>query len=328
MVPTPFYAHLRAHPKPSSHSTSSATSGSEFALFFGNLDENRGTWAGFGVSLAWWANLFGSDELLADAVFSLNDQVDVLGAAVEQEPVEEGASSSSSSSPSEETSEATTMDTSSPSSPSEWPSQNSAALRTLPGLGLNVVRYNAGGCVGQARDGIRQSNYRGIPTDPGSCHGMRQEPGSVGMPMQAKQNNIRDYKRIQAFWRNDNTMNYRDPRSWTWDVDAWVGGGAPTSSGVGRKVTNSDGGPQPAEWSKRRRRTLMVDHNQVSSRVSSLPAVKPSSIIMSVSITHTQLHYHTQIQYHTLKTYRARVQMSAGKGGSGILCSAIPASRG
>ena len=44
----------------------------------------------------------------------------------------------------------------------------------------------------------------------------------------------------------------------------------------------------------------------------------------SIDHTHTQLHYHAQIQYHTLKTYRIRVQMSAGKG-SGIFSSAIPA---
>ncbi|KAH7101232.1 endo-beta-1,6-galactanase [Auriculariales sp. MPI-PUGE-AT-0066] len=58
---------------------------------------NRGTWEGWGVSLAWWAKKFGNNDALANLLFT------------------------------------TTTGQS-------WNGQS------LPGLGLNIVRYNAGAC--------------------------------------------------------------------------------------------------------------------------------------------------------------------------------------
>lgn len=58
-----------------------------------------GTWEGRGASLAFWANLFGRNDTLADLFFTRR-RVSVLG-------------------------------------------------RTLPGLGLNVVRYELGSCMFQ-----------------------------------------------------------------------------------------------------------------------------------------------------------------------------------
>lgn len=55
---------------------------------------NRGSWEGWGVSLAWWGKIFGGNSNLADIFFTRNS-----------------------------------------------PAYNGA---TIPGLGLNIVRYNAG----------------------------------------------------------------------------------------------------------------------------------------------------------------------------------------
>ena len=69
-----------------------------------NKNDNRGTWEGWGCSLAWWGNGVGGSThqtTLADLVFTLNN-VTILG-------------------------------------------------NSVPGLGLNLVRYNVGG-GGQAND--------------------------------------------------------------------------------------------------------------------------------------------------------------------------------
>ncbi|MEI9960496.1 MAG: hypothetical protein WDM76_04980 [Limisphaerales bacterium] len=55
-----------------------------------------GTWDGWGVSLSWWANVFGDRDDLADIVFTTN-----------------------------------------------YTTLNGVSL---PGLGMNIVRYNVGGC--------------------------------------------------------------------------------------------------------------------------------------------------------------------------------------
>lgn len=153
---------------------------SDWMVIFDNDGEDRGIWQGFGVSLAWWANLFGTDERIADMVFTLHESVDVVG------------------------DDATNVD---------------GILRQLPGLGLNVVRYNAGGSCGQARDdrgprprvaahGPPSTNeYRGIPAEPCSYDGAT-----------AIQTNIQDYKRIQTFWRNGRSRDVEDENSWLWEV--------------------------------------------------------------------------------------------------------------
>ena len=43
--------------------------------------ENFGRWEGWGVSLAWWANVWGSSPELADLAFSCSDAVSVPGIA-------------------------------------------------------------------------------------------------------------------------------------------------------------------------------------------------------------------------------------------------------
>lgn len=68
-----------------------------------NSSTDWGTWEGWGVSLAWWAKAFGTNDDLADIFFS-TEMV-------------------------------------------SWDSQS------LPGLGLNIVRYNAGACSWNTYDG-------------------------------------------------------------------------------------------------------------------------------------------------------------------------------
>src|SRR4051794_37278703 len=65
-----------------------------------NPGTNWGTWQGWGSSLAWWANQFGTNTNMADVVYTLNNPITFT---------------------------------------------SNSGTYSLPGLGLNVVRYNAGG---------------------------------------------------------------------------------------------------------------------------------------------------------------------------------------
>jgi len=111
------------------------------------------TWQGWGVALAWWANLFGDDQAVADLVWSMKTGID-LG------PTED--------------------------------------MKNLPGLGMNIARYNAGGSIGAARG-----------NDP---------PGKIG-ELEMNISDTVDYKRIQGFWKN---WYDKDPNSnsWNWDTDS------------------------------------------------------------------------------------------------------------
>jgi len=101
----------------------------------------QGTWEGWGVSLAWWAAVFGDDKDLADALFTTK------------------------------------------------------AVRInntlLPGLGMNIVRYNAGAC------------------------GWR-EAGGHSM---AVSKIIHRYRQMEGFWLDDRSSD-PDSDSWDWSVDA------------------------------------------------------------------------------------------------------------
>ena len=101
----------------------------------------RGVWEGWGVSLCWWANVFGNRNDLADIVFSTN-----------------------------------------------YTSLNGYSL---PGLGLNIARYNAGACT---------TNAIGADT------------------MQASAN-IPSFRQMPGFWLN---WDSADPASasWKWSADA------------------------------------------------------------------------------------------------------------
>ena len=76
-------------------------------------DSDRGTWEGWGTSLAWWAKGFGGEEIYADILFTR-----------------------------------------------EWPWFDG---RQLPGLGLNIVRYNAGACSWNSVDGATMQKSGAIP---------------------------------------------------------------------------------------------------------------------------------------------------------------------
>ena len=102
---------------------------------------NRGTWDGWGTSLAWWAKKFGSRDDLADVFFTLNTV--------------------------------------------------SFSGQSLPGLGLNIVRYNAGACSWNTYNGTKM----------------------VASP------NIKSSRQVEGFWLD---WANKDPASssWTWSVDA------------------------------------------------------------------------------------------------------------
>jgi galactan endo-1,6-beta-galactosidase len=100
-----------------------------------------GAWDGWGVSLAWWANVFGDRDDLADIVFTTN-----------------------------------------------YTRLNGMLL---PGLGLNIARYNVGGCSSNSVDGaVMQVSPR-----------------------------IRPYQQIQGFWLDGHSTNPASA-SWNWTVDA------------------------------------------------------------------------------------------------------------
>lgn len=104
-----------------------------------NPQTTWGAWEGWGVSLCWWANVFGTRDDLADLVFTTN-YVTLNG-------------------------------------------------QSLPGLGMNIARYNVGGC---------NTNLAG-----GSSIQF-----SANMPA---------FKQINGYWLN---WNSADPTSASWD---WTG---------------------------------------------------------------------------------------------------------
>jgi galactan endo-1,6-beta-galactosidase len=101
----------------------------------------QGTWQGWGVSLAWWAAVFGDRDDLADALFTTRT------VQVGPDP--------------------------------------------LPGLGLNIVRYNAGACSWNEIDGRKM----------------------------AVSKIIHRYRQMEGFWLDGKNP---DPgsSSWDWNVDA------------------------------------------------------------------------------------------------------------
>jgi galactan endo-1,6-beta-galactosidase len=104
-----------------------------------NPQVTYGAWEGWGTSLCWWANVFGSRDDLADLVFTTN-YVTLNG-------------------------------------------------QSLPGLGMNIARYNAGGC---------NTNLAG------------------GSPIQLSAN-MPAFKQIFGYWLNGSSTN---PASASWD---WTG---------------------------------------------------------------------------------------------------------
>jgi galactan endo-1,6-beta-galactosidase len=106
-----------------------------------NLATNWGVWQGWGCSLCWWANVFGTRADLADIVFTTN-----------------------------------------------YTTLNGV---NLPGLGMNIARYNAGGCSSNSVNG----------------------QSMVASP------NIPWWKQIQGFWLNPSSS---DPATtnWNWNADA------------------------------------------------------------------------------------------------------------
>ncbi|KAJ5647647.1 glycoside hydrolase superfamily [Penicillium lividum] len=102
------------------------------------------TWNGWGVSLAWWAKIFGDREDLADVVFTLNSTY--------------------------------------------W----SPGSETLPGLGLNILRYNAGACSWNTIN------------------------NTVKMVASA---NIPASKQMEGYWL-DGLSTDPTSSSWNWTVDA------------------------------------------------------------------------------------------------------------
>jgi galactan endo-1,6-beta-galactosidase len=104
-------------------------------------------WEGWGTSLAWWANVFGQREDIADALFTLNTTVTVES-------------------------------------------------NTVPGLGMNIARYNFGG-----------SSFRAYTNSDGESVSM-----TVSSAMPA-------YKAIETFWQ-DPLSDDPSSSSWNWTADA------------------------------------------------------------------------------------------------------------
>lgn len=106
-----------------------------------NPNLSWGTWDGWGISLCWWANVFGNRDDLADIIFTTN--------------------------------------------------YTSLSGVLLPGLGMNIVRYNAGGC---SSNSIGGTNMQASPKIPA-------------------------FRQIQGYWLDHNSS---DPSSssWNWSVDA------------------------------------------------------------------------------------------------------------
>lgn len=98
-------------------------------------------WEGWGVSLCWWANVFGDRDDIADAVFTTR--------TVRVENLE------------------------------------------VPGLGLNIARYNAGACSSREVDGRKM----------------------------AASKNIFPFKQIENFWLDPRSTD-PESASWDWSADA------------------------------------------------------------------------------------------------------------
>ncbi|MGH7980513.1 MAG: hypothetical protein ACREE6_14145, partial [Limisphaerales bacterium] len=105
-----------------------------------NLATNWGVWQGWGCSLCWWANVFGTRADLANIVFTTN-----------------------------------------------YTTLNGVSL---PGLGMNIARYNAGGC------GSNSVNGQFMVASP----------------------NIPGWRQIQGYWLNPSSS---DPgtTNWNWNAD-------------------------------------------------------------------------------------------------------------
>ena len=101
----------------------------------------QGAWQGWGVSLAWWAAVFGDRDDLADALFTTRT------VQVGPDP--------------------------------------------LPGLGLNIVRYNAGACSWNEIDGRRMVVSK----------------------------IIHRYRQMEGFWLDGKSPD-PESSSWDWNVDA------------------------------------------------------------------------------------------------------------
>mmetsp|Transcript_39268 Transcript_39268/g.76210 ORF Transcript_39268/g.76210 Transcript_39268/m.76210 type:complete len:618 (-) Transcript_39268:117-1970(-) len=107
-----------------------------------NPFKTHGVWEGWGVSLAWWGNVYGQEDDLADLAFTLgNVAVNLTG-----------------------------------------------KMEMLPGLGLNIVRYNAGG----------SSKKR------------------VGSKRMAESPRMPSWKQMEGYWLN---WRDKDPNSSSWDWD-------------------------------------------------------------------------------------------------------------
>lgn len=108
-----------------------------------NPRNDWGSWEGWGVSLCWWAHVFGQRDDLADLVFTLK------------------------------------------------PTFLKEAGATLPGLGLNIVRYNAGACT----------------------------PTTVNGATMVVSPNIPAFRQIDGYWLNGDN-NTPPSRAWNWNADA------------------------------------------------------------------------------------------------------------
>ncbi|MEU0375605.1 glycoside hydrolase [Streptomyces sp. NPDC006283] len=121
-----------------------ARSASAGVSYTAKIDPSRAHgWQGWGASLSWWANVFGTNDTLAD-IFYTTRQVTYQG-------------------------------------------------RTLPGLGLNVVRYNLGASMSQ--------------------------PAYPGGPSQANSPNHPAYKKIDGYWLNWLSDDPGNTKSWDWTRD-------------------------------------------------------------------------------------------------------------
>lgn len=104
--------------------------------------EAREVWEGWGLSLCWWAKVFGQRDDIADALFTTRTvRVD------------------------------------------RW---------DVPGLGLNIVRYNAGACSWNELEG-----------------GRRMKVSKIILP----------YRQIEGYWLDPKSADPDSP-SWDWNVDA------------------------------------------------------------------------------------------------------------
>lgn len=103
--------------------------------------KTHGPWEGWGVSLCWWAKIFGDRKDVADLLFTTND-VSIGG-------------------------------------------------RNVPGLGMNIVRYNAGACSTNEVDGKRM----------------------------AVSKNILPFRQIDTLWI-DGKSDDPASASWNWNADA------------------------------------------------------------------------------------------------------------